>query len=1548
MKKTISFLTILLFTLITFGQTIDFEQVPSPPPAPQQIVDFAGVIHSAVAFADIDNDNDLDVLIIGENKLTNSETKLYINDGNGNFTLVSSTPFVDLSYGTVAFADVDNDNDQDVLISGKTNFANPVTLLYTNDGSGNFSLVAGTPFLAVEHSTITFEDIDNDNDQDVLITGHYSNEYTRLYINDGNGNFTLVVGTPFDGVEDGSVAFSDIDNDNDMDVLITGRNNSSQMIAKLYSNDGNGNFTEVLGTPFIGITDGSIAFTDIDNDNDQDVLITGGGLSQLYTNDSTGNFTEVIGTPFVGVQHSSIAFVDAENDNDQDVLITGYDNSSQPVTKLYNNDGNGNYIEDAGTTFDNISYGSIAFADVNNDNFQDVLIAGGKLDWYADGKNSISKIYMNNGSGGFLEASGSPFDGVRSGTVTFADIDNDNDLDVMISGYRSPYPRITKLYNNDGSGNYTEVIGTPFIAIQSGDIEFADIDNDNDQDVLITGYGSGNSTRLYTNDGFGNYSEVLGTPLASLAGTVSFADIDNDNDLDVLITGLWGVKLYTNDGVGNFAEIIGTPFNGVSNGAVAFADIDNDNDLDVLITGNKNSTIGLSELFINDGNGNFTIVNGTPFDGVKQSSIAFSDIDNDNDLDVLITGINNSSQAIAKLYLNDGIGGFTIDSGTPFYGIYDGSIQFSDVDNDNDQDVLITGSNTANLYSNDGAGNFTLVTNMPFDGVKYSAMAFADIDNDNDQDVLISGRNKSYVYTTKLYRNISCDHDAATDSRIECDSLTWIDGNTYTSTNNTATYNIIGGAANGCNTFVSLDLTINNSTTSIDTRIECDSLTWIDGNTYTSTNNTATYNIIGGSTNGCDSLVTLDLTVFASSSPTDIRSVCDSLVWIDGNTYISSNNTATFNTAGGCLITLDLTINNSASSTDTRMECDSLTWIDGITYISNNNNATFNIVAGASNGCDSLVTLDLTINNSASSTDTRTECDSLTWIDGITYISNNNNVTFNIVSGASNGCDSLVTLDLTIINSANSTDIRTECDSLTWIDGNTYVSNNNTATFNIVAGASNGCDSLVTLDLTINNSSTSTDTRTECDSITWIDGITYSSINNTATFNIIGGAANLCDSLVTLDLTIINSTTGIDTRTECDSLTWIDGTTYSSSNNTATFNIIGGAANLCDSLVTLDLTIINSTTGIDTRTECDSLTWIDGINYNSNNNNATFNIIGGSSNGCDSLVTLNLTINPIFSFNQSYSICQGDSILLYSIYQNTAGVYYDSLQTINGCDSILSTTLSVNPIFSSNQNDTICQGDSLLIYGTYQNSVGVYYDSLQTINGCDSILSTSLATNPVFSSNQNDAICQGDSILLYGSYQHSAGVYYNSLQTINGCDSIFSTTLTVNSLPSVSLASFNPDTLCDNASAVTLPTGSPTGGNYSGNGVIVGNFDPSSAGVGTHNIIYTYTDGNSCINSDTTIITVDICTGIDNISTDYGIIIYPNPSTGQFTIEKPNDLNKKVQVKLLDATSKLILEKVIPVGKQKIEMDIRNYSKGIYYLQLIVDDKIFIKQILKN
>ncbi len=150
-------------------------------------------------------------------------------------------------------------------------------------------------------------------------------------------------------------------------------------------------------------------------------------------------------------------------------------------------------------------------------------------------------------------------------------------------------------------------------------------------------------------------------------------------------------------------------------------------------------------------------------------------------------------------------------------------------------------------------------------------------------------------------------------------------------------------------------------------------------------------------------------------------------------------------------------------------------------------------------------------------------------------------------------------------------DVQIACGSYTWIDGNTYNSSNSTATDTLQN--INGCDSIITLNLTINTPSSGTDVQIACGSYTWVDGNTYNSSNSTATYTFSGAAVNGCDSIVTLDLTINNSSAGTDTQIACNQYTWIDGNTYSSSNSTATDTLQN--INGCDSIVTLDLTIIN-------------------------------------------------------------------------------------------------------------------------------------------------------------------------------------------------------------------------------------------------------------------------------------------------------------------------------------------------------------------------------------
>jgi len=142
--------------------------------------------------------------------------------------------------------------------------------------------------------------------------------------------------------------------------------------------------------------------------------------------------------------------------------------------------------------------------------------------------------------------------------------------------------------------------------------------------------------------------------------------------------------------------------------------------------------------------------------------------------------------------------------------------------------------------------------------------------------------------------------------------------------------------------------------------------------------------------------------------------------------------------------------------------------------------------------------------------------------------------------------------------------------------------------------------------------------------------------NGTANFDPIGGTQVLfppcCGSNIYIQkLGQCTNTFGLSSQTACGSFTWIDGNTYTANNNTATYNIVGGAVSGCDSIVTLNLTILQPASGIDVQTSCGPFTWIDGNTYSFSTSAVTHTITNGASNGCDSIVTLNLTVTDILA-----------------------------------------------------------------------------------------------------------------------------------------------------------------------------------------------------------------------------------------------------------------------------------------------------------------------------
>jgi len=361
---------------------------------------FQGAALGSLAFADIDNDGDQDFLTTGVNLDLDTLTILYKNDGLGNFEEVSNTSLPNAIYGDIAFGDIDNDGDQDLVIAGLGIGNISFTKLFVNDGSGNFSEVDNSSLEPITQGKISFVDIDNDGDQDVFISGNclelggWISLKSQIYLNNGNGNFYL---SPFEDFSTyGSFDITDVDGDKDYDILISGKSDfSSEAKAVLYLNMGNGEFIEQENPAFIGTFGATVNFADIDADNDMDVLITGShndlqGIARLYINDGLGNFTATE-NQLIPVQYSACDFADVDLDQDLDLLILGLASSSNgPITQLYSQDGNGAFSSLQDLSFIDLSQGAVEFVDVDGDSDKDLFITG-----FEAGNISRAKLYIN-------------------------------------------------------------------------------------------------------------------------------------------------------------------------------------------------------------------------------------------------------------------------------------------------------------------------------------------------------------------------------------------------------------------------------------------------------------------------------------------------------------------------------------------------------------------------------------------------------------------------------------------------------------------------------------------------------------------------------------------------------------------------------------------------------------------------------------------------------------------------------------------------------------------------------------------------------------------------------------------------------------------------------------------------------------------------------------------------------------------------------------------------------------------------------------------------
>ncbi|MDF3026907.1 MAG: hypothetical protein K0S23_1214 [Fluviicola sp.] len=391
---------------------------------------------------------------------------------------------------------------------------------------------------------------------------------------------------------------------------------------------------------------------------------------------------------------------------------------------------------------------------------------------------------------------------------------------------------------------------------------------------------------------------------------------------------------------------------------------------------------------------------------------------------------------------------------------------------------------------------------------------------------------------------------------------------------------------------------------------------------------------------------------------------------------------ATYTGDNGCTSqsTSTITVNQPSSSSLAVIACDSYTWAqNNTTYITS---GAYTATIPNAAGCDSVITLNLTINNRTFASVSATACNSYTWAQNGTVYNTSGSYNDTITNAA--GCDSVVTLNLTINQPTTATLNQTACQTYTWpVNGMTYIASGiYTATIMNAAG----CDSVITLNLTIGGPSASLVPVTACVSYVWPQtGLTY---NTSGAYNDTVPNMYGCDSVITLSLTINQPTTSTVFETACTSYTWAQsGTTYMTSGLYTA--VIPNAAG-CDSTITLNLTINQPTTASVSATACTSYVWAqNGMTYNAS---GSYNDTIPNAAGCDSVITLNLTINQPTTSSVSATACTSYVWAQNGMTYNASGSYNDTIPNAAGCDSVITLNLTITPFVATatdNGNATI-------------------------------------------------------------------------------------------------------------------------------------------------------------------------------------------------------------------------------------------------------------------
>jgi hypothetical protein len=260
---------------------------------------------------------------------------------------------------------------------------------------------------------------------------------------------------------------------------------------------------------------------------------------------------------------------------------------------------------------------------------------------------------------------------------------------------------------------------------------------------------------------------------------------------------------------------------------------------------------------------------------------------------------------------------------------------------------------------------------------------------------------------------------------------------------------------------------------------------------------------------------------------------------------------------------------------------------------------------------------------------------------------------------------------------------------------------------------------------------------------------------------------DICDSFITLHLTVLRKDTTHLYDTICSGTNYVWNGIYRTMSGIFRDTLVNNVG--CDSFLILNLLVKRTDTVQVYDTSCNNLPKI----FNGQNltlagvyRDTLQNIVG-----CDSHIFYHFIPKPVYETPLSRSICASDSSLFGGKYRKLAGVYYDTLKTIQNCDSVLKLTLTINLLDTNRQTQSICRGKSYNFYSQVLTSQGTYSYKFTNKNGCDSTILLTLSVVDSSTYSFSRMLCSGQSFPFNNQNLTQVGVYRDTFMNYLGCDS---------------------------------------------------------------------------------------------------------------------------------------------------------------------------------